>query len=286
MSPEVTAFYDTQTGTVSYVVADPESKHAAVIDPVLDYNPSAGRVSETSAERIVAFVQERALTVDWILDTHPHADHLSALTVLKERLGGRTAIGGQVVTVQRTWKKIFNLNENFPVDGSQFDHLFKDGEVIQIGSLNATAWHTPGHTPACMTYVFEGLAFVGDTLFMPDYGTARTDFPGGDAGQLYGSIGRILSLPPETRLFTCHDYGPGGRAPAWETTVAIQRANNKHVRDGVDEASFVAMREERDRQLDAPELLLPSLQVNIRGGCLPEPEGNDVAYLKIPVNCF
>lgn len=286
MPPDIQGFYDPTTATVSYVVTDPASRHAAIIDPLLDYEPRAGRISHDSAERIAEHVAAAGLSLDWILETHPHADHLSAGALLKARLGGTLAIGAGVKTVQQTWKAIYNLDAELPADGSQFDHLFADGERFRIGELEAEAWHTPGHTPACVCYLIGDAVFVGDTLFMPDFGTARADFPGGDARVLYKSIRRILSLPPETRLFTCHDYRPGGRAVAWETTVGEQRKANKHVRDGVDEAAFVAMRSERDKDLNAPDLLLPAVQVNLRGGQLPEPEANGIAYLKIPLNRF
>lgn len=286
MAPEVTGFYDEQTATVSYVVAEPQSKRAAVIDAVLDYCPRAGRISGQSLERIVAHIEAEGLTVDWILDTHPHADHLTGAAALKERVGGRTGIGTGLIEVQQTWKQVYNLGPEVPTDGSQYDHLFADEARFSIGGLEGQVWHTPGHTPACVSYLIGDAAFVGDTLFMPDFGTARCDFPGGDAAQLYRSIRRLLALPPETRLFTCHDYCPGGRAVAWQTSVAEQREANKHVHDGVDEAAFVALRSERDEGLTAPELLLPSLQVNIRGGRLPEPESNGTRFLKIPLDRF
>ena len=286
MTLEVSAFYDRQTATVSYLVADAASRRAAVIDSVLDFNPHSGRTGTASADRIAASVEERGLTVDWLLETHPHADHLSAAPYLQRRLGGRIAIGAAILEVQEVWREIYDLGDDLACDGSQFDRLFADEETFQIGGLLARVWHTPGHTPACVTYLIGAAAFVGDTLFMPDFGTARADFPGGDARRLYRSIRRILSLPPETRLFTCHDYCPGGREPAWETTVAAQRAGNKHVRDGIDEAAFVALRCDRDRDLDAPDLLLPAIQVNIRGGRLPAPGANGTVYLKLPLNRF
>ena len=284
--PEVSGFFDERTSTVSFVVADPESKRAAVIDPVWDYEPRAGRTGSGSLERIVDFVAAGGLTVDWLLDTHPHADHMTAVARLQERLGGTTGIGRGLIEVQQTWKAIYNLGDALPADGSQYDRLFDDSESFAIGGLQATVLATPGHTPACVSYRIGDAVFVGDTLFMPDYGTARTDFPGGDARVLYRSIHRLLSLPPETRLFTCHDYQPGGRPVAWESSVAEQRASNKHVRDGVSEEAFVAWRQERDQTLDLPELLLPALQVNIRGGRLPEAEENGVAFLKIPLDRF
>ncbi|MBX6322143.1 MAG: MBL fold metallo-hydrolase, partial [Rhodospirillaceae bacterium] len=230
--PEVTGFFDPATFTVSYVVADARSKAAAIIDPVLDFDPRAARTNTASADRLIAHVRERGLAVEWLFETHAHADHLTAAPYLKDRLGGRIAIGAHIATVQRTFGKIFNAGPEFATDGSQFDHLFGDGEAFRIGGMYGRALHTPGHTPACLTYLIGDTAFVGDTLFMPDYGTARCDFPGGDARRLYRSIRRILSLPPRTRLFMCHDYQPGGRPPRWETTVAEQRAANIHVRDG------------------------------------------------------
>ncbi len=285
MDPQVTAFFDEATYTVSYVVSEPQGGHCAIIDPVLDYDPKSGRTGTDSAERIVAYVEERGLAVDWILETHVHADHLTAAPYLKERLGGKTAIGDRIPTVQKTFKEIFNTESGFAVDGSQFDVLLKDGQTFEIGALSATVMHTPGHTPACVSYVIGDAAFVGDTLFMPDYGTARADFPGGDARTLYRSIRKILSLPPATRLFMCHDYkAPGRDTFAWETTVAEQRTGNVHVRDGVSEEQFERLRRERDKTLEMPVLILPSVQVNMRAGQMPPPEDNGVSYLKIPVN--
>jgi glyoxylase-like metal-dependent hydrolase (beta-lactamase superfamily II) len=284
MNPDVTGFFDPATFTVSYVVACPQTRQAAIIDSVLDFDPKAGRTSTPSADALIAHVRQRGLTVAWLLETHAHADHLTAAPYLKERLGGRIAIGAQIRTVQATFKKVFNLECTFPADGSQFDHLFEDGETFAIGALQARALHTPGHTPACLTYLIGDAAFVGDTLFMPDYGTARADFPGGDAATLYRSIRKVLSLPPETRLFMCHDYLPDGRPAKWETTVAEERARNIHVHDGVGEAEFVKMRTARDRTLNMPVLILPSVQVNIRAGHLPPPEDNGVSYLKLPIN--
>lgn len=286
MRPEVTGFYDESTGTVSYLVVDPATRRAAIVDAVWDYNPRSGRLGTDSMQRVVDFAAHAGVTVEWLLDTHVHADHLSAIDLLKQRYAVPTGIGRLVSQVQKTWIEILNLAGEVAPDGSQFDHLFDDGERFKIGEMEVRVMHTPGHTPACSTYVVGDAAFIGDTLFMPDYGTARADFPGGDARTLYRSIRRILSLPPQTRLFTCHDYPPGGRAPAWESTVAEQRAGNVHVRDGVEEDAFVALRTARDRELDAPELLLPSLQVNIRGGRLPAPEDNGVVYLKIPIDRF
>lgn len=286
MTPAVTAFFEESTSTMSYLVADPTRRRAAIIDPVLLYEPDAGRTRSDFAERIVAAAADQQLTVDWILDTHPHADHLSAVAWLKDRLGAPVAIGAGIASVQATWREIFNLGDRFPADGSQFDRLLDEGDRLPLGDLEIEVWHTPGHTPACLSYRVGDCIFVGDTLFMPDYGTARCDFPGGDARMLYRSIRRILSLPGETRIFVGHDYRPDDREPAWEATVARQRSENPHVRDGIDEDAFVVLRTERDRELDMPELILPSLQVNIRGGRLPEPEDNGTAYLKIPLNRF
>jgi glyoxylase-like metal-dependent hydrolase (beta-lactamase superfamily II) len=251
---------------------------------VLDFDQAAGRTRTAFADQIVAFVRGRALEPEWILETHAHADHLSAAPYLRAQLGGRIGIGEHITDVQRLFKDLFNLEKTFNTDGSQFDHLFKDGERFTVGAVQGHVLYTPGHTPACITYVIGDAAFVGDTLFMPDGGTARADFPGGDAATLYRSIERILALPPETRLFVCHDYGPGGRAIAWQTTVAEERANNIHLRQGVSEAEFVKMRTERDRTLAVPQLLIPSIQVNMRAGELPPPEDNGVSYIKIPLN--
>jgi glyoxylase-like metal-dependent hydrolase (beta-lactamase superfamily II) len=278
------AFFDPATWTVTYVVSDNASHHAAIIDPVLDYDFKSGHTSTTSADRVLAYVADKGLHVDWILETHAHADHLSGAHYLRDRVGGRIAIGENIRTVQSTFKTIFNLERSFLPDGSQFDHLFKDGETFMIGDVVATAMWVPGHTPADMAYRIEDSVFVGDTLFMPDVGTARADFPGGDAHKLYQSIHKLLALPPATKLFVCHDYAPESRAPAWETTVAEQRAKNIHVHDGVSEAAFVAMRTVRDAALGMPTLILPSIQVNVRAGEMPPPEGNGVVYLKIPVN--
>lgn len=287
MNPLVTAFFDEATFTVSYVVGDPSGKSAAIIDSVLDYDPKSGRTSTGSADRIVEHVRAEDLTIDWILETHVHADHLSAGAYLKAKLGGRLAIGDHVGAVQTTFKKIFNIEPEFRTDGSQFDRLFRDGEGFAIGALRARALYTPGHTPACVTYLIGNAAFVGDTLFMPDYGTARTDFPGGDAATLYRSIQRLYELPPATRLFMCHDYkAPGRDRYAWETTVAEQRRANVHLSAGIGEADFVRMRTERDKTLSMPLLILPSVQVNMRGGHFPPPEENGISYLKIPLNAF
>ena len=283
--PDVKGFFDEPTNTVSYVVSDPATRACAVIDSVLDYDAAAGRTSTTSADEIIAYVGERGFTCEWVLETHVHADHLSAAPYVQDRLGGKLAIGERITVVQDTFGKIFNAGTEFERDGSQFDRLFKDGDEFAIGSLNATVMHTPGHTPACMTYVIGDAAFIGDTLFMPDYGTARADFPGGSARELYRSIRKVLSLPPETRLFLCHDYkAPGRDHYAWETTVAEERVNNVHVRDGIGEDEFVAMREARDKTLSMPKLIIPSIQVNMRGGEMPAPEDNGTVYLKIPIN--
>ena len=284
MKPVVEAFFDPATYTVSYVVHAPGDRHCVLIDPVLDYDPKAGRVSTESAQRLVDFVRAHALQVEWILETHAHADHLSAAQWLKQQLGGQVAIGEHIRSVQQRFAGMFDLGDDFPVDGRQFDHLLTEGDRLTVGALTIEVWHTPGHTPACATYLIGDAVFVGDTLFMPDYGTARADFPGGDAAALYRSIRRILSLPEDTRLFMCHDYLPGGRAPQWETTVAAQRARNLMIHDGITEEDFVQARRERDARLAAPVLILPSLQVNIRGGQLPEPAGNGIRYLKIPLN--
>ena len=282
----IQAFFDPQTWTVSYLVWDRASKHAAVIDPVLDYDFKSGHTSTRSAEPVLACVREQGLQLDWILETHAHADHLSGARYLQDQLGGRIAIGEHIREVQATFKTIYNLERNFLPDGSQFDHLFKDGETFSIGEVQATALLVPGHTPADMAYLIDGAAFVGDTLFMPDVGTARADFPGGDAHRLYRSIHRLLALPPETKLYVCHDYPPAGRAPKWQTTVSEQRAHNIHVRDGIGEDEFVSKRNARDATLEVPTLILPSIQVNVRAGRLPPPDDNGVAYLRIPLNAL
>ncbi len=282
--PMVESFFDPATCTISHVVSDPQTKRAAIVDSVLDYDPRSGRTGTKSADAIIDHVQRADLAVEWLLETHAHADHLSAAPYLKGQLGGLIAIGEAITVVQRTFKAIFNPEPAFVTDGGQFDHLFEDGECFRIGTLEARVIHTPGHTPACVSYVVGDAVFVGDTLFMPDYGTARCDFPGGDAHQLYRSIRKLLALPGETRLLLCHDYQPGGRAPMWQTTVAEERAKNTHVHDGVSEDAFVAMRAARDRTLDMPLLILPAIQVNMRAGRLPPPEENGVSYLKIPLN--
>jgi glyoxylase-like metal-dependent hydrolase (beta-lactamase superfamily II) len=281
---QVQAFFDEATFTVSYVVSDPESRCAAIIDPVLDYEPHSGRTSTSSVDRLIDYIKDSELNVDWILETHVHADHLSGAPVVKKQVAGQTAIGAQVVAVQSTFKRIFNLSD-LATDGSQFDHLFADGETFKVGNIDARVLATPGHTPACVTYVIGDAAFVGDTLFMPDFGTARTDFPGGSAAQLYSSIRKILALPGATRLFMCHDYkAPGRDDYAWETSVTEQRDNNVHISSNVTEEAFIALREGRDRQLGMPKLLLPSIQVNVRAGALPVAEDNGIRYLKIPLD--
>ena len=283
-NPDVKAFFDEATFTVTYVVSDPSSKRAAIVDPVLDYDAASGRTSTTSSDEVIAYVEGSGLGVDWILETHVHADHLSGAPYLKERLGGQTAIGKGVCAVQETFKGVFNLAD-LATDGSQFDHLFADGDSFSVGDIECRVMATPGHTPACITYVIGNSAYVGDTLFMPDFGTARTDFPGGSAAQLYASIQKILSLPDDTRLFMCHDYkAPGRDVYAWETSVADQRDKNIHINHGVSESEFVEMRDGRDRQLGMPKLILPAIQINVRAGQLPAPESNDIHYLKIPLN--
>ncbi|OWQ84431.1 MBL fold metallo-hydrolase [Roseateles aquatilis] len=280
----VRAFFDDRTGTVTYVLADPTTRQAAIVDPVLNFDFKSGRTSTAQADRVLAHLAEAGLTVQWILETHAHADHLSAARYLQERVGGRIAIGEHIREVQAVFRKLYNLEREFLPDGRQFDHLFRDDEVFHIGAIEARALLVPGHTPACLAYLIGDAVFVGDTMFMPDVGTARADFPGGDAATLYRSIHRLLALPPATRLFVCHDYPPDGRAPAWETSVAAQRQRNIHVHDGVTEAQFVALRDGRDAKLDMPTLILPSIQVNIRAGRLPPPEDDGVSYLKIPLN--
>lgn len=284
-SPLVTGFYDPETNSVAYVAADPETRRCALIDPVLDFDRACRGTHTAFADRMAAFVREQGLTVEWILDTHPHADHFSAAPFLKRVFGAPTGIGEHVVTVQRIWKEIYNLPD-FAADGSQWDRLFRDGERFHVGGIEAEVLFSPGHTAASVTYCIGDAAFVHDTVFMPDGGTARADFPGGDARTLYRSIARLLALPPETRVFTGHDYQPGGREPRWESTVALQRRDNIQVHDGVTEDAFICAREERDRKLSFPALLLDALQVNIRGGRLPEPEANGISYLKIPLNRF
>lgn len=284
MDPRIEAFFDKATGTISYVVFDEPGGRAALIDPVLDFDPKSGRTSTSSADKLIAFVRANSLGVDWILETHAHADHLSAAHYLNQELGGKVAIGERIRQVQGVFKLLLNLKSGFAEDGSQFDHMFADNERFAIGKLSAQALFVPGHTPADMAYRIGDAVFVGDTLFMPDVGTARCDFPGGDARAMYGSVRRLLALPPQTRLFMCHDYPPAQREATWQTTVAEQRQRNIHVRDGVSEGDFVQMRQARDAGLDMPVLILPSIQVNIRAGAMPPPEDNGLSYLKIPVN--
>jgi glyoxylase-like metal-dependent hydrolase (beta-lactamase superfamily II) len=288
MSSRITtqAFFDTGTWTVTYVVSNNADRHAAIIDPVLDYDFKSGNTSTASADRVVAYLKAHGLTVDWILETHAHADHLSGAHYLKEKVGGRIAIGENIRAVQSSFKAVFNLGDDFSTNGEQFDHLFEDGEIFKIGDVEAVAMLVPGHTPADMAYQIEDSVFVGDTLFMPDVGTARADFPGGDARALYQSIRKLLSLPVETKLFVCHDYPPASRQAQWQTTVAEQRANNIHVHDGITEDQFVVMRAARDATLDMPSLIIPAIQVNVRAGEMPEPEANGIRYLKVPLNAL
>ncbi|HVT53926.1 MAG TPA: MBL fold metallo-hydrolase [Dongiaceae bacterium] len=280
MQPDVVGFFDEETFTVSYLVADPVSRNCAIIDSVLDFDPVSGRTAHRSADRLLAHVATQRLKVEWVLETHVHADHLSACGYLKAKYGAPLGIGVHVATVQRTFGAIFDAGADIARDGSQFDRLFRDDDTFPIGDLTARVMHTPGHTPACISYVIGDAVFVGDTLFMPDYGTARCDFPGGDAAQLYRSIRRIFDLPPETRMFLCHDYkAPGRDAYVWQTTIGEQRAKNVHIHDGITEAEFVAMRTERDKKLSMPKLILPAVQVNMDAGRLPK-------FLKIPVDAF
>ncbi len=283
---KVHGIFDAATWTVSYVVHCGAGSSCAIIDSVLDYDAKSGRTGTASADKVIEYVKANGLRVEWILETHAHADHLSAAPYLKERLGGKIAIGSQIIHAQKVFKTIFNLEPGFKIDGSQFDHLFAADEEIQLGELKGRVLHVPGHTPACVAYQFGDAVFVGDTLFMPDVGTARCDFPGGDARMLYASTRKILSLPPETRLFMCHDYPPNGREVDYQTTVAEQRARNIHVHDGITEAQFVEMRTRRDATLEMPVLILPAVQINIRAGRLPPAESNGISYLKIPLNAL
>lgn len=285
MKPEVTAFFDDATNTISFVVKDPEGSACAIIDSVLDFDYASGRTDTKSADAVIAHVEAKGLKVEWILESHVHADHLSAAPYLQEKLGGKIGIGQNITLIQDTFGKVFNEGTEFQRDGSQFDQLFSDGDSFMIGQMRCDVLHTPGHTPACMTYVIGDAAFVGDTLFMPDFGTARCDFPGGSSEQLFASIQRILSLPDETRIFVGHDYkAPGRDEFAWETTVAEQKAQNVHVGADADQESFVAMRDARDATLAMPKLIVPSLQVNMRAGNMPEPEDDGTVYLKVPLN--
>ena len=280
----IKAFFNAPTNTVSYVVSDPESGACAIYDSVLDFDYNAGRIDYKSANEIIEYIKIQGLKVEWLIETHAHADHLSAAPYIQNELGGKIGIGEQITQVQEIFGKVFNAGTEFERDGSQFDKLFKDGDTYMIGDMAAFCIHTPGHTPACMVHVVGDAAFVGDTLFMPDAGTARADFPGGDAGELYHSIKKVLRLPKEMRLFMCHDYGPNGRDIAWETTVEEQRAQNIHVKDGINEGDFVRMRTTRDETLRVPELIIPSVQVNMRAGKMPKPEDDGKRYLKIPLD--
>ena len=285
MSAEVRGFFDEATNTITYVVIEPQGRACAVIDSVLDFDYASGHTDTRSADAVIAFIKERDLDLSWILETHVHADHLSAAPYIQERLGGKIGIGEMITEVQSTFGKVFNEGTRFQRDGSQFDQLFRDGDSVQIGQMRADVMHTPGHTPACLTYVIGDAAFVGDTLFMPDFGTARCDFPGGSADVMYSSVQRILSLPDATRIFVCHDYkAPGREEFAWETTVGAQKALNVHVGAGRSREEFVAMRQTRDASLAMPRLIIPSLQVNMRAGRMPEPEDNGTSYLKVPIN--
>ncbi|HXI86076.1 MAG TPA: MBL fold metallo-hydrolase [Parvularculaceae bacterium] len=287
MKPLVTAFFDEPTFTVSYVAADRATRKCAIIDSVLDFDPASGRTDRTGADKIIDYVRKNDLEVEWILETHVHADHISAAHYLKERLGGKLAIGAKVTVIQETFGEIFNASPEFKRDASQFDVLLKDSDVFHVGMIPSRAMHTPGHTPACMTYLIGDAGFVGDTLFMPDYGTARCDFPGGDARTLYRSIHKIFALPDATRLFMCHDYkAPGRDEYVWETNVGDEKSTNVHIRLGISEEEFVAMREARDKTLTMPRLILPSVQVNMRAGQFPPKEDNGVSYLKLPVDRF
>ena len=285
MKPEVTAFFDDQTNTVSYVVKDPNGSACAIVDSVLDFDFASGHTDTKSADEVISFVKEKGLTVEWLLETHVHADHLSAAPYIQEHIGGLIGIGDRITVVQDTFGKIFNEGTEFQRDGSQFDRLFVEGDVLMIGQMRADVLHTPGHTPACLTYVIGDAAFVGDTLFMPDFGTARCDFPGGSSEMLYSSIQKILSLPDETRIFVGHDYkAPGRDEFAWETTVAEEKASNVHIGAGASKEDFVAMRDSRDATLSKPKLIIPSLQVNMRAGNMPEPDKDGDVFLKVPIN--
>lgn len=286
MNPQVKHFFDKATWTFTYVVYDAPGGKAAIIDSVLDYDPKSGRTKTASAEQVVAFVRETKLAVEWILETHAHADHMSASQFLREQLGGRIGIGANITRVQQTFKQVFNLEPALATDGSQFDRLFGDGDRFEIGGLTGEVMAVPGHTPACIAYRIGDAVFVGDTMFMPDVGTARCDFPGGDARTLYKSMRRLLALPAETRLFLCHDYPPAGREVQHQTTVAAQRESNIHVHDGISEEAFVDMRTKRDATLEMPVLILPAIQINIRAGAMPPPESNGISYVKIPLNAL
>lgn len=284
IKPQVHGIFDPNTSTITYIVFEKPGSPCAIVDSVLDYDPKSGRTSHKSADQVIEFVLNQKLSVEWILETHAHADHLSAAPYLRAKLGGRIAVGKHIQTVQSVFKNIFNLEAEFKTDGTQFDHLFNDGDLVSIGAIQGKVLHVPGHTPACVAYQFGDTVFVGDTLFLPDVGTARCDFPGGDAQSLYESTRKILSLPPETRLFMCHDYPPNDRPIRFESTVEEQRATNIHVKDGISLDEFVSMRNKRDATLAIPALMLPSVQINIRAGNLPPKENNGVAYIKIPLN--
>ncbi|WP_407943654.1 MBL fold metallo-hydrolase [Maritimibacter alexandrii] len=284
VKPDVKAFFDPATNTISYVVKDPNSNACAIVDSVMDIDYAAGRITYDNADEIIAYVQDQGLDVEWLIETHVHADHLSAAPYIQSKVGGKIGIGENIVVVQDVFGKVFNEGTEFQRDGSQFDRLFKEGDTYQIGGMTAFAMHTPGHTPACMTHVVGDAAFVGDTLFMPDGGSARADFPGGDAGVLYDSIQKVLALPDETRLFMCHDYGPNGRDIEWETSVAAEKEHNIHVGGGKSKEDFVKFRTERDAQLDMPRLIIPSLQVNMRAGQMPPKDEQGDVFFKVPVN--
>ena len=287
MKPDVKAFFDEATFTISYVVTDPETKTCAVIDSLLDFDQASGRTNTKSADELIAWVKAEGLTCEWIIDTHVHADHLTAAPYIKSQLGGVTAIGDQISVVQKVFKGIFNEGQKFHTDGSQFDHLFADGEIYKVGNIEAKAIHTPGHTPACMSHLIGDALFVGDTIFMPDFGTARCDFPGGDAGTLYDSVQKLFALPDETRMFLCHDYkAPGRDYYHWESTVGEEKAKNIHVKEGTSKEEFIKMRTERDATLAMPKLILPSVQINMRAGNMPEPEDNGQRYMKLPINAL
>jgi glyoxylase-like metal-dependent hydrolase (beta-lactamase superfamily II) len=284
---EVTGFFDTPTNTISYVVADPSSLKCAIVDSLLDYDAASGRTNTTSADNLITFVQKKGYEVEWIIDTHVHADHLTAAPYIREKLGGKTGIGEHITTVQQVFGEIFNEGQTFHTNGSQFDHLFKGDETYSVGTIAAKAIHTPGHTPACMSHLIGDALFVGDTLFMPDYGTARCDFPGGDAGTLYDSIQKLFTLPGKTRIFLCHDYkAPGRDEFIWQTTIDDEKHANIHVKTGTSREAFIKMRTERDATLDMPKLILPSVQINIRAGEMPPPEDNGIRYMKIPINAL
>ncbi len=286
-TPDVKGFFDPETYTISYVVTDPDTKKCAIIDSLLDYDAASGRTHTASADQLIANVRERGLECEWVIDTHLHADHLTAAPYIRSQIGGKTAIGDQISAVQKVFGSIFNAEQSFHTDGSQFDHLFSDGESYSVGNIEAKAIHTPGHTPACMSHLIGDALFVGDTIFMPDFGTARCDFPGGDAGTLFDSIQKLFALPDETRMFLCHDYkAPGRDEYVWETTVGEQKRANIHVKTGTSREAFIEMRTARDATLDMPKLILPSVQINMRAGEMPPPEDDGKRYMKIPINAL